>query len=246
MKKQNEEITIKELIDIFLPKIWLIALIAVIFAAALGGYSKFMKDDTYTSTASFIMVKIPTKYDGNNGSTAVTTGLNASEIEAMQYMIGMAEQIMETNDYLSTVKAALVERDERYQSVSVNALKSMLSIKVVGEATCFDLSVVSTDPQLAYDVSEVVYQTFPAVIEEFYSSYSISIKLIDAPVKASSPNSKGVLKNAVIGGFGGGVLALLLVFVLAKLDVIVRSKEKIEQTFDIPIIGMIPRFESDN
>ena len=246
MKKQNEEITIKELIDIFLPKIWLIALITIVFAGALGGYSMFMKDDTYTSTASFIMVKIPTKYDGNSGSTAVTTGLNASEIEAMQYMIGMAEQIMETNDYLTTVKTALVERDARYQSVSVNALKSMLSIKVVGDATCFDLSVLSTDPQLSYDVSEVVYQTFPAVIEKYYSSYSISIKLIDTPVKATSANSKGVLKNAVIGGFGGGVLALLLVFVVAKLDVIVRSKEKIEQSLDIPIIGLIPRFESDN
>ena len=57
MKKQREEITIKELIDIFLPKIWIVALVAVVFAGLLGGYSMFLKDDTYTSTASFIMVK---------------------------------------------------------------------------------------------------------------------------------------------------------------------------------------------
>lgn len=246
MKKQNEEITIKELLNIFLPKIWIIALVAIVFAALLGGYSMFIKDDTYTSTASFIMVKIPTQYNENTGSTAVTTGLSASEIDAMQSMIAMSEQVMETNEYLSTVKEKLVERDPRYANISVSALKEMLSIKVVGEATCFDLSAMSTDPQLSYDISDIVYHTFPAVIEDVFDSYSITIKIIDPPLKASSANGKGVFKNAVIGGFAGAVLSALLVFVISKLDVVVRSKEKIEQSFDIPIIGMIPQFENDN
>ena len=48
MKKHNDEITLKDIFDIFLPKIWLIALVAVIFAAMLGGYTLFVKEDTYT------------------------------------------------------------------------------------------------------------------------------------------------------------------------------------------------------
>jgi capsular polysaccharide biosynthesis protein len=246
MKKQHEEITIKELIDIFLPKVWIIAMVAIVFAAAFGGYSMFMKDDTYTSTASFIMIKIPTQYGENSGNGAVTTGLSTSEISAMQSMIAMAEQVMETNEYLSNVKEKLVARDAKYANVSVVALKSMLAIEIVGDATCFDLSAISIDPQLSYDVTDIVYETFPDVIEEVFDSYSITIKIIDPPLKATAPNSKGVLKNAIIGGFGGAILAMLAVFIISKLDVIVRSKEKLEQNFDIPIIGTIPRFESDN
>ena len=247
MKEQHDEITIKELIDIFLPKVWVIALVAVIFAAILGGYSMFIKDDTYTSTSSFIMVKIPTQYDeDSNGAFAITTGLSASEISAMQSMIGMAEQIMETKDYLKTVKEGLVNVNPEYMSVSVQELRNMLSVKVVGEATVFDLSVISEDPELAYLVSDIVYHTFPNVIEEYFDSYSISIKVIDTPVKATSPNSKGTFRNAVIGGLAGVVLSMLVIFVISKLDIVIRSKEKIEQGYDIPVIGLIPRFEGDN
>ena len=246
MKKNQEEITIKDLLNIFIPKIWLIALIAVVFAALLGGYSMFIKDDTYTSTASFIMVKIPTQYNGNGSNTAITTGLSAGEIEAMQSMIEMAEQVMETTDYLGKVKTKLVERDARYESISISNLKSMLSIKVVGEATCFDLSAISEDAQLSYDVTDIVYETFPSVIESVFDSYSVTIKIIDPPLKAQKANSKGVFKNVVIGALGGGILALLLVFVISKIDVTIRSKEKLEQSFDIPVIGMIPRFGKDD
>ena len=218
----------------------------MIFAGLLGGYSMFLKDDTYTSTASFVMVKIPTQYNENSSSTAVTTGLTASEIEAMQRMISMSEQVIKTNEYLSDVKEQLVARDAKYESLSVGALRQMISIKVVGEATCFNLSVISTDAQLSYDVTDVVYHTFPGVIEDVFDSYSVTIKMIDPPLKASNANSKGVFKNAVIGGFAGAILSVLVVFVISKLDVIVRSKEKIENSFDIPIIGLIPRFEDDN
>ena len=246
MKKQREEITIKELIDIFLPKIWIVALVAVVFAGLLGGYSMFIKDDTYTSKASFVMVKIPTQYNDSTGTTAVTTGLTASEIQAMQSMISMSEQVIQTYEYLSNVKAQLVARDARYECISVSQLKSMLSIEIVGEATCFDLSVISEDSQLSYDVSDIVYQTFPNVIEDVFDSYSVTIKMIDPPRKAASANGKGTFKNAVIGGVAGGVLSMLAIFVISKLDVVIRSKEKLENSFDIPVIGLIPRFEEEN
>lgn len=245
MREQNDEITIKELLDIFLPKLWVIVLVAVIFAGMLGSYSLFLKDDTYTSTASFIMVKTPTQYGTATGSAAITTGLTASEIDAMQSMIGMSEQIMETNQYLSTVKEKLVAKDSRYESVSRSQLKNALSIKVVGEATVFDLSAVTTDPQLSYDIADVVYHTFPEVIGNFYEEYSISIKVIDPPVKVTTRNAKGTVRNTFIGGFAGAALAALIVFVVTKLDIVIRSKEKLEQCFNVPVIGVIPSFDSD-
>lgn len=245
MREQNDEITIKELFDIFLPKLWVIILVAAIFAGMLGGYSMFIKEDTYTSTASFIMVKTPTQYGGTSGSTAITTGLSASEIDAMQSMIGMTEQIMETNQYINSIKEALVEKDAKYEKISGATLRSALSIKVVGEATVFDLTATTTDPQLSYDITDIVYHTLPDVIGDYYKEYSISIKVIDPPLKAINRNPRGTIRNALIGGFAGAVLTALVVFIVAKMDIVIRSKEKIEQTFNIPVIGVIPRFESD-
>lgn len=246
MKEHNDEITIKELFEIFIPKLWIIALVAIIFAGTMGVYSMFIKEDTYTSTASFIMVKTPTQYGTTTGTTAITTGLSASEIDAMQSMISMADQIMKTNQYLSTVKEALVAKNPEYERLSVAYLSKLLSTKVVGEATVFNLSATTTDPVLSYDIMDVVYHTFPDVIDSFYEEYSISIKVIDPPVKEIGRNARGTVKNTLIGGFAGGVLAALVVFVVAKLDFVIRTKEKLEQSFNIPVIGVIPRFEGEN
>ena len=59
MNKQREETTLKDLADIFIPKVWFIVLVAVIFAGAFGGYSMFFKQNTYTSTAIYMIGKIP-------------------------------------------------------------------------------------------------------------------------------------------------------------------------------------------
>ena len=246
MKKQQDEISIKDLINIFLPKIWIVAIVSIVFAAVLGGYTAFIQRDTYSSTSTFVMVKIPTQYGDEDTNGAVTTGLNSAEIDAMQKMITMSEQILKTTDFLNVIKLALAEKYPQYASVSISTLKQMLSIKIDGEATVFKLVAISTDAKLAYAVADVVHEKMPDKIEDVFSTYSIRIKDIDQPRQPGSPNSKGTLKKAAIGFIGGAVLSMLAIFVISKLDVVVRNKEKLEDSFDIPLIGVIPTVEEEN
>lgn len=245
MKKKQDEISIKDLINIFLPKAWIIVIVAVAFAAVLGGYSVFLEKDTFTSKSTFVMVKTPTQYGSESGNNAITTGLNGAEIEAMQAMIAMSEQIMETNSFLSIIKNELVARDASFSSVTLAELKQMLSIKVVGEATVFNVSVTSGNSRLSYEVADVVHDMLPEKIEEVFSSYSIKIKDIDPPRVSTRPNNKNTLRNAIIGFAGGALVSMLVIFVVSKLDVVVRSKEKLEDNFDIPVIGVIPHLDDE-
>lgn len=239
-RHDNDEITIKGLIDIFLPKLWFIVLLAVLFAGVFGFYSLFIKSDTYTSTAKFIMVKVPTKYNDEVTNTPQNTGINANEISAMQSLIAMSEQVMKTDDFLLDVINELVERDPAYSALTVKQLKSMLSISLDGEGTVFDLKCISGSSRLSYDVTEVVYSTLPAVIREVFSSYAIMITDIQTPSEAEMPNSKNTTRNTVIGFLAGALLGMVAVFVVSRLDVGIRNKEKIEDNFDIPVIGVIP------
>lgn len=246
MRKQREEITIKYLVDIFLPKIWIIAAVSIVFAALLGGYSIFLKKDQYTSTASFIMVKVPTQYSNEGATTAVNTGLNQNEILAMQNMIGTSEQVIKTTAFAETVYEHLVERDAKYSSISINQIKSMVSLDLIGDGTFFNLSVVSTDAQLAFYIAEIIYEILPDKVEDVFDKYAINVKDIDPPVQATAPNSKNVIRNALIGLVGGMLLSMLTVLIVTKVDVVIRSKEHIENNFEIPIIGLIPRKELDD
>jgi len=57
------------------------------------------------------------------------------------------------------------------------------------------------------------------------------------------PDSSNAVRNAVVGFGIGFVASMLVVFVMAKMDVVIRSRETIEAAFDIPVLGGIPRYE---
>ena len=91
MKKQNDDITLKSLLDIFIPKIWIILLVAVICASVLGAYSYFGQVDTYTSKGKYMVAKV--NYSDNDAQTGLTT----AEIAAMQGIIANAKEIINTS-----------------------------------------------------------------------------------------------------------------------------------------------------
>ena len=238
MNKQTEEITIKELIDIFLPKIWLLAIVAIIFAAAAGVYS-LAQPNTYTSQAKYVINKT------NLNDSNLSTGLNTSEVDAIGVMINNLEELIATTDFANKVIDKIKEDNLWQGELNVKQIINMIQInRVSDDTTCYYLSVTSEDPQLSKAVADVAGDISVSEYEVTHK-YAIFISRIDHAETPASRDSKHVVRNAFIGGVIGGVLAMLVVFVVAKLDVVVRSKEKLEQAYDIPVIGSIPSFDND-
>ena len=75
-----------------------------------------------------------------------------------------------------------------------------------------------------------------------YPDDVVTVKILQIAKAPSSPNSRNVLFNTMIGIAVGAVLSMALIFVMDMFDVIIHDKKKIEDTFDVPILGVIPRF----
>ncbi len=229
MNTKKDEITIKKLADIFLPKLWVIALVSIIFAAAFGVYSEVIKDDEYSSTGKFMVIKIP--YDDDDSKT---TGLNSNEILAMQGMIANAKELINTKDFCDNV------RKEIGTDLTVNQLMKTMSVSLCNnDTTCYYFDVTTEDPRLSYEIANVAGELLRQQFVDM--GYAIRIERIDSPRVAEGPDSKNTTRNVIIGFAIGFVLSVLTVFVIAKFDVVIRSKEKLESSFDIPVLGVIPR-----
>ena len=324
MKKQRDEVTLNDLANIFLPKLWFIVLVSIVFAGAFGGYSMIFKPDTYTSTAKYMIGKVP-----YSNSTSETVGLNASEVEAMQTMIENSMQIINATDFSEDVLEKILEHDidnslikddlnREYQSlkveleskiksvenaikgetnadklkdlndkldnynialdvlhetypdlisaldrpliteeqinainsiqkenISVGMIKGAMSVSLTGtNTTCYNFTVTTSNPDLSLAIATAAGEILSERLID--TGYAIKVDCIQVPRRANTEDSKHVLRNSVIGLVAGALISMLFVFVISKLDVIVRSKEKLEATFDIPVIGMIPSFEEDN
>lgn len=235
MKKTKGEISIKEIIDLFVPKLWIIAIVGAICAAVLGVMTA-MKADTYTSVSTFMMVKVPA-----SNSEATNTGLNSGEIEAMQSMIKSSKNILESKTFCRSVRDQLVG----YDNVTPEQIKSMISVSLIDDDfTNFYISTVSTDPNLSKDIADIVHKLLPADIKERLP-YAIEISTLDYPELPVSPDGKSVMRNAALGLIGGVLVSMVVIFLFAKFDVVIRSREKLEENFDLPILGVIPRYEND-
>ena len=67
-----------------------------------------------------------------------------------------------------------------------------------------------------------------------------NIRVIDPAVTPEKPVRPRTLINLAIGLLGGGLLGLMLVFVLEFLDQSVKSSEDLEEKLGLPFLGVVP------
>ena len=232
MIKKTKETTFKDIVEIFLPKLWLMLLVAVVCAAALSVYSAVIKTDTYTSS-SIVYV-----YNERTNSTTTST----NDLQAAEQMVSVYNIAIKSDKFLKLVigNGSL----SKYQ-LSTAAIKKMIKITQVDETAVFQIAVTSSDPMLAYDVAVAVTSGIETYIqgESGLVKNALLSSVLEDPSIPKAPNGKGTVSNALIAFVVGFVITAVIVWAYSFFDVVIRSTKKIEDNLDIPVLGVIPRHE---
>ena len=239
-KKRNEDVTIKDVVRVFIPKLWIIAICAVVLSLVLGGYAMLFKADTYTSKATFIV-------------STTTGGITDGDLKLSYKVIGVIKDHVESNDFLSEV-ADTVNREYSAKNYKVTAQELKRSVKLSNDnedVPSFSLTITTTDAAKSRDIAYVLrdYMLVDSIddenrIQEFmHQSYSkVTMTCIDSPALGSA-NDKGVTKNAIVGFLAGAVISMVVIYMIAMFDVVIHDRKKLEDHFDIPILGVIPKYD---
>ena len=227
MKKRSEELTFGELLGIIVPRLWMIAIVALLGAISLGLSSEFLVKDTYTST-----VTLYSYIDSAN------TDIN--DITVAQQQVKTYELLFKSKKFLNAVITEMPQEDRDAYA----ALSSSPTIKIQQKSSTemFDVSVTSTDPDVAFKMATAIMNVSPILIPELIPNAS-EVTVIEEPELARSHNSKNILRNAVIGFAGGAILSVLAIFIYSMFDVVIHDRKKIEDCFDSPILAVIPRHD---
>jgi len=230
MKKQNDEITLKSLLDIFLPKLWIVAIVAVLCAGIFGVYT-YTQPDTYTSQMT-IIVKAETEGIPTNNA-----------IDGMQSLVADYRVILATRTFREAVIEKLKLDGNAYEELTSAQIASMMSIRGIEETSAFNISITSTDKNKAYAVASTMSDCAPEHISSVYP-YSVKVTVVEEPQPAENANGKGTTRNALVGFAAGMIISLLVIFIVNRFDVVIHDRKKIEDAFDIPVLGVIPRISS--
>ncbi len=225
MKKQRGEITLGDIIGIFIPKLWLIIAVAIILGAG-AGISVMLKERTYTSTVTLYVYRD-------------TEAIQGSDINAAETMMNNYKYILKSRDFVNRIKIELDNMYPEHQDVSAGQISSMIGFSVVSDTTFFNVSAKSTDQILATHVADVICEIAPAHIIDRIPN-TLEVTIAEEPGDAT-PNSKGTVRAVIIAALAGALVTAAVIWIISMFDVKIRDKKKIEDNFDLPLLAVIPK-----
>ncbi len=230
MINHDKEISLKDIAKVILPKLWLVLLVAVLVAALTFIYCEFIKKDTYSSSFDLYI------YKGDSSSPT------ASDIQTAEDMLETYEYILKTDNFL---EAIILKLPEEYSSVlTPEIIRSMMRISSVGNSGVLRITFTSTDPAYVADVCKNITPIIPNQIIDSLPN-PLMVAITDGPTKSPiAPNPKHALRNSLILFIISAFIVMICVWLDDMLDTTIRDKKKIEENFDIPVLGAIPRQDS--
>ena len=242
MRKRNEEFSLKELVNIFMPRLWLIMIVALICGSVMAVYSAMLKEDTYTSTTRIHVTK-----DQDYGYSYAV-----SDVDFATSYLETYKMVLTIPDFLNTALAYLRDNHDLYEEhvgeyeelgwdkLGPDRIKGYISCDT--QQDILTVSVTTEDPILSKAIADSIAYVFTEEDILAYPDDVVKVKILQIAQAPAAPNSRNVLLNTAIGVVIGAVITMTFVFVMNMFDVVIHDKKKIEDTFDIPILGVIPRF----
>ena len=182
MIKKKKERTLKDILNVFVPKIWILLVVGAILASLMAGCSTFLKKNTYTTTMGIIVDRT-----GESSLNNIqTTQLAQETVKSYEIVILGGVFLNEISSTLSSdeiYSCFISESSDEYKKmtdaekkntltaekvvaeiknvygdngITAKVLASMITIKTDDDTPTFVLKVTSKNPIITCAVSEVV------------------------------------------------------------------------------------------
>lgn len=229
MENRNDtelEIDLLKLLQALWRKSWAILLVTVIMgAAAFAGTAVFVRPKYRAEALMYV--------NSSNISVGGTkVSISQSELTAAQTLVDTYIVILNTRTTLEDVIA------QTGVSYTYEELKQMITAESVNGTEVFSIQIVSTDPSEAETLANAIARTLPEKIASIVEGSSA--RIVDYAVVPAAKDSPNLSKSAAIGAFLGFFLTSGLIVVQELMDDQIHDADYLTQTYDIPVLAVIP------
>jgi|LSQX01.2.fsa_nt_gb capsular polysaccharide biosynthesis protein len=223
----NEEtIDLSKLWLMIRKKIGLIIVLTLLVTMFAGIFTFFFVEPEYRSTVAVFI-------SDERKDAAASETIND---------INMYQKLVDT--YAEIAKSRTVAEDvikNLGEEMTVGELQSMISTSPKGNTQFLNLSVTSTDRELAYKMANQMARSLKVVSRELRGADIVQI--LDPANVPMGPSSPNVQLNLVIGFVLGMMISVFLVFVLEFMDKTVKDPDFITNDLKLPMLAAIPLTE---
>lgn len=220
----NEEtIDLSKLWQMIRKKMGLIIVLTILVTMTAGIITFFFIEPEFRSTVSVFIS------DERSGESATET---INDINMYQKLVDTYAEIAKSR----TVSEDVIENLDL--EMTVGQFQSMISTSPKGNTQFLNLSVTSTDRELAYKVANQMARSLKVVSRELRGSDIVQIlDPANVPLGPSSPNLN---MNLAIGFVLGLMLSVFLVLFMEFMDKTVKDPDFINNELKLPLLAAIP------
>lgn len=205
---------------------WAIVLAATVFGGAALAYTAIAVTPLYTAEALMYV-------NSSNISVGGTkVSISQGELTAAQSLIKTYAVILNTRSTLNDV----IEQsgvDYTYEELS-----GMISAASVDDTEVFSIQVTSPDPKEAQLLANTITQVLPEKISSVVEGSSV--RIVDYAVVPARKASPSLSRNTMMGAMLGFFLACCVIVVMELMDNQIHDSDYLIQSYDIPVLAVIP------
>lgn len=220
---EEREIDLLQIWNVFKKKLIYILLASLLMGAIFYGVSKFVLTPKYKAESSIIV---------RQNTDNVSNNMEISDLKFNQELVNTYSEIIKTRGIADLVIKNL------NLDMSHEEFKSKVSVSTKNNTEIFSVSVIDTIPERAVDIANETTMVFKEAIKEIMKIDNVQI--LDEAIKQEQPVSPKAKSNTIIGALIGFMLSSLIFILKELMDTTIKSAEDFTQTFDLPVLGIIP------
>ena len=226
----NNQITLLDVLRMFLAHIKLIIIVTLAATAIAFIYVSFFVTPVYSAQALILVQNDSSFVYGGGNSTS--SSLDSQQVNTN----ALTSSIM-----LANTCAVLFTQDPDMKSIIGG---NSVSITTVEDSYFLNIKAWSSDPNTAANVANRVASEAPKVFSKYFGDAG-KVDTVDEASIPSSPSSPNVLRYTVIGMIIGLVISLVVSFLIEIIDTTIKPGDDLYKMYDIPVFAEIVDFEAE-
>lgn len=228
MNRNEETIDLLQLAAALWKKAWAIALTAAVFGIAALLFTVMFIKPLYKAEALMYV-------NSSNISVGNTKlSISQAELNAAQTLVDTYIVIMNTR---TTMEDVIQQSGVPYTYEEMME-KKMVRAAAVNGTEVFAIEVTSTSPKEAELLANTIARILPEKIASIVEGSSA--RIVDYAVEPAKKDSPSISRNTLLGVLLGIMLSSGVIVVLELLDEQIHDSDYLIQTYDIPVLAVIP------